>query len=150
VIESRDAETIYDVPLMMLKESLDVTVMLKLRLKDRKEPDLRKWKAFLGKLKNPLHEVRIGLVGKYNELQDAYKSIYEAFIHAGAINECKVIVEPVHSESLEGGEKEVNLPMERLKSASDIVTVMSLMINIGNNSRRQIYSLRDIIQRPTW
>ncbi len=107
VIESRDAETIYDVPLMMLKESLDTTVMLKLRLKDRNEPDLRKWKAFLGKLKNPLHEVRIGLVGKYNELQDAYKSIYEAFIHAGAVNECKVIVEPVHSESLEGGDKEV-------------------------------------------
>ena len=100
VIESRDAETIYDVPLMMLKESLDTTVMLKLRLKDRSEPDLRKWKAFLGKLKNPLHEVRIGLVGKYNELQDAYKSIYEAFIHAGAVNECKVIVEPIHSESL--------------------------------------------------
>lgn len=114
VIESRDAETIYDVPLMMLKESLDVTVMLKLRLKDRKEPDLRKWKAFLGKLKNPLHEVRIGLVGKYNELQDAYKSIYEAFIHAGAINECKVIVEPVHSESLEGGEKEVNAKLSEM------------------------------------
>jgi len=84
VIESRDAETIYDVPLMMLKESLDTTVMLKLRLKDQNEPDLKKWKTFLGKLKNPLHEVRIGLVGKYNELQDAYKSIYEAFIHAGS------------------------------------------------------------------
>ena len=114
VIESRDAETIYDVPLMMLKESLDTTVMLKLRLKDRSEPDLRKWKAFLGKLKNPLHEVRIGLVGKYNELQDAYKSIYEAFIHAGAVNECKVIVEPIHSESLEGGEKEVKAKLKEM------------------------------------
>ncbi len=114
VIESRDAETIYDVPLMMLKESLDTTVMVKLRLKDRNEPDLRKWKAFLGKLKNPLHEVRIGLVGKYNELQDAYKSIYEAFIHAGAINECKVVVEPIHSENLEGGEKEVAAKLKEM------------------------------------
>jgi len=114
VIESRDAETIYDVPLMMLKESLDTTVMLKLRLKDRNEPDLRKWKAFLGKLKNPLHEVRIGLVGKYNELQDAYKSIYEAFIHAGAVNECKVIVEPIHSESLEGGKKVVKAKLKEM------------------------------------
>jgi len=114
VIESIDAETIYDVPLMMLKESLDTTVMLKLRLKDQNEPDLRKWKAFLGKLKNPLHEVRIGLVGKYNELQDAYKSIYEAFIHAGAVNECKVIVEPIHSESLELGKKEVKAKLKEM------------------------------------
>jgi CTP synthase len=101
VIESIDAETIYDVPLLMLKEKLDAQVISKLRLKDKKEPDLRVWKDFLGKLKNPLGEVRIGLVGKYNELQDAYKSIYESFIHAGAINECKVIVEPIHSEQLE-------------------------------------------------
>jgi len=81
---------------------LDTTVISKLRLKDRKEPELRRWKTFLGKLKNPMHEVRIGLVGKYNELQDAYKSIYEAFIHAGAMNECKVIVDPIHSQQLEG------------------------------------------------
>ncbi len=101
VIESIDCETIYDVPILMLKEKLDTQVMTKLRLKDRKEPDLKVWKTFLGKLKNPLHEVRIGLVGKYNELQDAYKSIYEAFIHAGSVNECKVIVEPIHSEQLE-------------------------------------------------
>jgi CTP synthase len=101
VIEAMDAETIYDVPLLMLKEKLDTTVISKLRLPDRKEPDLRAWKTFLGKLKNPLHEVKIGLVGKYNELRDAYKSIYEAFIHAGAINECKVRVVPIHSELLE-------------------------------------------------
>ena len=102
VIEAMDAETIYDVPLLMLREKLDTTVITKLRLKDRKEPNLKIWKNFLGKLKNPTREVRIGLVGKYNELQDAYKSIYESFIHAGAVNECKVIVDPVHSEQLEG------------------------------------------------
>ena len=101
VIEAIDAETIYDVPLLMLKENLDTTVISKLRLNDRKEPELRLWKKFLGKLKNPLYEVNIGLVGKYNELQDAYKSIHESFVHSGAVNECKVIVHPIHSESLE-------------------------------------------------
>jgi CTP synthase len=101
VIEAMNAETIYDVPLLMLKERLDAAVISKLRLPDRREPDLKKWKEFLGKFKNPLHEVRIGLVGKYNELPDAYKSIYEAFVHAGAMNECRVRVEPIHSEQLE-------------------------------------------------
>jgi CTP synthase len=101
VIEAMDAETIYDVPILMLKERLDAVVISKLRLPDRREPDLRKWKEFLGKLKNPLQEVRIGLVGKYNELQDAYKSIWESFVHAGAMNECRVIVEPIHAETLE-------------------------------------------------
>ncbi|WP_020569024.1 CTP synthase [Neolewinella persica] len=107
IIEAIDAETIYDVPLLMLKEGLDAQVMSKLRLPDRKAPDLRRWKKFLGKLKNSTGEVTIGLVGKYNELQDAYKSIYEAFIHAGAINECKVKVVPVHSEQLEGTKVEL-------------------------------------------
>lgn len=102
VIEAIDAESIYDVPILMLKEKLDAVVLTKMRLPDRKEPDLRKWKEFLGKLKNPTGEVNIALVGKYNELQDAYKSIYESFVHAGAINECKVNVVPVHSEILEG------------------------------------------------
>jgi CTP synthase len=102
VIEAMDADTIYDVPLLMLKEKLDTTVISKLRLKDRKEPDLKAWKEFLSKVKHPVDEVRIGLVGKYNELQDAYKSIFEAFVHAGAVNECKVRVEPIHSEVLEG------------------------------------------------
>lgn len=101
VIEARDAETIYDVPLLMLKEQLDTTVIRKLRLQDRREPDMSVWKTFLGKLKNPSAEVTIGLVGKYNELQDAYKSIYESFVHAGAVNECKVTVVPIHSEQLE-------------------------------------------------
>lgn len=102
IIEARDASTIYDVPLLMLREKLDQTVISKLRLPDRHEPDLRRWKNFLGKLKNSTNEVTIGLVGKYNELQDAYKSIYEAFIHAGAVNETTVKVVPIHSEQLEG------------------------------------------------
>lgn len=114
VIEAIDAESIYDVPILMLKEKLDAVVLTKMRLPDRKEPDLRKWKEFLGKLKNPTGEVNIALVGKYNELQDAYKSIYESFVHAGAINECKVNVVPVHSEILEGirYEKVINMLKE--------------------------------------
>ncbi len=107
VIEAIDAESIYDVPLLMLREKLDTTVIAKLRLPDRREPSLNAWKSFLAKLKNPIYEVRIGLVGKYNELQDAYKSIHEAFVHAGAVNECKVSVIPVHSENLEGDPEEI-------------------------------------------
>lgn len=100
VIESIDASTIYDVPLLMLREQLDRTVLAKLKLPTKNEPDLENWKDFLGRLKNPTAEVRIGLVGKYVELPDAYKSITEAFIHAGAKNECKVRVEYIHSEQL--------------------------------------------------
>jgi len=107
VIEAIDAETIYDVPLLMLKEKLDAVVIAKLRLPDRREPKLAAWKNFLGKLKNPMSEVRIGLVGKYNELQDAYKSIHESFVHAGAVNECQVQVAPIHSEALEADYEEV-------------------------------------------
>lgn len=109
VIEAIDAETIYDVPLLMLKEKLDKTVLKKLNIKSVHEPDLTQWKNFLGKLKNPTREVSIGLIGKYNELQDAYKSIYEAFIHAGAVNECKVNVIPIHSETLEMGDIAIKL-----------------------------------------
>ena len=101
VIEALDAETIYDVPLFMYKEKLDKTVLKHLKIKTKVKPDLAKWKDFLGKLKNPTKSVSIGLVGKYNELPDAYKSIYESFIHAGAMNECIVDVVPIHSESLE-------------------------------------------------
>ncbi|MEL6804949.1 MAG: CTP synthase, partial [Bacteroidota bacterium] len=119
IIEAKDAETIYDVPLLMLKENLDTTVISKLHLPDLQAPDLRKWKNFLGKLKNPMQEVKIGLVGKYNELQDAYKSIYEAFIHAGAVNECKVKVSPIHSEQLEAGQSE----LERLLADYDGILV---------------------------
>ncbi len=114
VIEMIDAETIYDVPLLLLKERLDSVVISKLHLKDTKEPNLISWKNFLGKLKNPLHEVKIGLIGKYNELPDAYKSIYEAFVHAGAVNECRVKVIPVHSEELEGSYKDVSKLLSNL------------------------------------
>jgi CTP synthase len=101
VIEAMDAETIYDVPILMLKEKLDKTILKQLNLKTKLEPDLSVWKEFLGKLKNPTKDIEIALVGKYNELPDAYKSIYEAFIHAGSVNECKVKIVPVHSEKLE-------------------------------------------------
>ncbi|GAA4088059.1 CTP synthase [Mucilaginibacter panaciglaebae] len=100
VIESVDASTIYDVPLLMLKEQLDKTVLTKLKLAHKVEPDLENWKDFLGRLKNPTSEVKIGLVGKYVELPDAYKSIIESFIHAGAKNECKVRVTYIPSETL--------------------------------------------------
>jgi len=100
VIESIDAATIYDVPLLMYKEQLDKVVLAKLKLALQHEPELEQWKAFLGKLKNPVNEVRIGLVGKYIELKDAYKSIAEAFIHAGVANECRVNVEWIHSDKL--------------------------------------------------
>jgi CTP synthase len=100
VIEAMDAETIYDVPLLMRKEKLDERVISKLKLPTKGEPVLDTWKEFLGKLKNPTDEVTIGLVGKYVELKDAYKSIAEAFIHAGAVNECKVNLKWISSESL--------------------------------------------------
>lgn len=104
VIEAIDAKTIYDVPLLMVKEGLDAIVVKKLGIENDVEPDLEKWKEFLSKLKNPEFAIRIGLIGKYNELQDAYKSIYEAFVHAGAINRCKVTVVPIHSEGIESRE----------------------------------------------
>ncbi|NNE16467.1 MAG: CTP synthase [Saprospiraceae bacterium] len=104
VIEAIDADTIYDVPILMLKEKLDTRVLKKLKLKTTKKPELKAWKEFLGRHKNPTHEVNIGLIGKYNELPDAYKSIYEAFVHSGATNECRVNVYPIHSERLETGE----------------------------------------------
>jgi CTP synthase len=100
VIEAMDADTIYDVPLLMRKERLDEIVIDKLRLRNQKEPDIEAWKVFLGKLKNPTNDVTIGLVGKYVELKDAYKSISEAFIHAGAANECRVNLRWIKAESL--------------------------------------------------
>ncbi|MBX0331758.1 CTP synthase [Pontibacter sp. HSC-14F20] len=100
VIESIDAETIYDVPLLMRKEKLDERVIAKLKLPQRGEPELERWKEFLGRLKNPTAEVNIGLVGKYVELPDAYKSIVESFVHAGAANECKVNIKWFQSENI--------------------------------------------------
>jgi len=98
VIQSIDASTIYDVPNLMLEEGLDTITLQKLKLSDENEPVLTRWNEFLRRHKNPKAEVRIGLIGKYVELQDSYKSILEAFIHAGAENEVRVRVEPIHSE----------------------------------------------------
>ncbi len=100
VIEAMDLKTIYEAPLAMLKEKLDKVVLTKLKLSTKHEPDLDQWRDFLFKLEHPKSEVNIALVGKYVELPDAYKSINEAFIHAGASNECKVRVTYVHSEML--------------------------------------------------
>ncbi len=99
VIQSIDVSTIYDVPNLMLKQGLDTVVLKKLGLESH-TPDLTRWNEFLKRHKNPKTEVTIGLIGKYVELQDSYKSILEAFIHAGAENEVKVHVEPIHSEYL--------------------------------------------------
>ncbi len=100
VIESADAETIYDVPLLMRKEQLDVVVLEKLGIANYPDADLTQWNGFLKRYKEPKGEVHIGLVGKYVELKDAYKSIKEALDHAGAENETKVIIRWVHSEKL--------------------------------------------------
>ena len=100
VIEAMDAETIYDVPILMRKEKLDERVLAKLKVTSKEEPHLEQWKAFLGKLKNPVNEVAVGLVGKYVSLPDAYKSIAEAFVHAGAENDCKVNVKWISSEDV--------------------------------------------------
>lgn len=102
VIEARDAETIYDVPLLMRKEKLDERVLSKFKISHKKEPKIDKWKDFLGKLKNPTDDIKIGVIGKYVELPDAYKSIAEAFVHAGAANECKVNLKWIRAEDLDG------------------------------------------------
>ncbi|MDL2231701.1 CTP synthase [Porphyromonadaceae bacterium OttesenSCG-928-L07] len=101
VIESRDVATIYEVPIRMEAEKLDEIVLEKLELPLNREIDLDSWKKFLYKLKNYTNEIEIGLVGKYVELHDAYKSIVESFIHAGAVNDCKVKIRWVHSEDLD-------------------------------------------------
>ena len=98
VVEAADASTIYEVPVLMMREGLDTTVLKKLNLTGTQQPDLTRWKLFLDKLKYPKAKVNVGLIGKYIELQDAYKSILESFIHAGAINECLVQVINIHSE----------------------------------------------------
>ena len=85
VIEAADASTIYEVPIAMLREKLDLIVLKKLNITSYNEPELTKWKEFLDKVKHPENKVTIGLIGKYIELQDAYKSILESFIHAGAM-----------------------------------------------------------------
>jgi CTP synthase len=101
VIESMDAETIYDVPLLMQKERLDDVVLKKLNCEYlNTKPDLTNWNKFLKRYKNPSYEVRIAIVGKYTELADAYKSIVEGFNHAGAEIEAKLKVKWVQSDDL--------------------------------------------------
>ena len=100
VIEDGDVASIYDVPICMRDEKLDLQVLRKLDVPVKKDLDLEKWEAFLYKLHNPEREVSVGLVGKYVQLQDAYKSITEAFIHAGAELRCKVKVSYINSEEL--------------------------------------------------
>ena len=101
MIESMDVKTIYEVPLIMLKEKLDKVVLARFKMSSKVEPNLDSWKDFLFKLAHPKSEVNIALVWKYVELPDAYKSINESFIHAGAANECKVNVTCIQSEGLE-------------------------------------------------
>ena len=101
VIEARDASSIYEVPVLMELEKLDLVVLNKLQLTSGNyNSEMTTWKAFLHTLKHPKQEVKIGLIGKYIELKDSYKSIAESFIHAGVANECKVQIEWIHSESI--------------------------------------------------
>ena len=101
VIQSIDAETIYDVPLLLMEERLDQVVLEKLGMAGAEQaPDLQTWKKFLTQYKHPKSTVKIGLVGKYVELKDSYKSIAEALIHAGAHQEVDVQVDWIHSESI--------------------------------------------------
>ncbi|MBT6439039.1 MAG: CTP synthase [Flavobacteriales bacterium] len=112
VIEAIDASTIYEVPILMLKEKLDHVVLEKLNMETDSIHNLTKWRDFLEKFQNPKQTVTIGLVGKYVELKDSYKSIAEAFIHAGAANEVKVDLKWIHSESI--NEKNVNEKLSKL------------------------------------
>lgn len=100
VIESKNVETIYEVPVLMQSEKLDQVVLKKLNLPFQEEPEIKKWKAFISTLKNPKHRIKIGLIGKYIELKDSYISINEALIHAGVANEAVVDVKWIHSESI--------------------------------------------------
>jgi len=102
VIEAKDASTIYDVPILMRKEKLDERVLSKFKISHKKTLKIDAWREFLSKLKNPTEEVDIALIGKYVELQDAYKSITESFVHAGTENECKVNIKWLHAEDFSG------------------------------------------------
>ncbi len=117
VIEAMDAETIYDVPILMKKEKLDQRALYMLDIYNDQDTDLDVWKGFLDRLKNPMNEIRIGLVGKYVELHDAYKSIAESFIHAGSKNECKVHIDWIQSEHL----AEEHVVEERLRDLDGIL-----------------------------
>ncbi len=101
VIQAKDASTIYDVPLMMEKEKLDKVVLKKLEIEKYSSTNMQKWIEFVDRLKSPKFEINIGLVGKYVELQDSYKSILESLVHAGSVNETKVNVHSIHSEHID-------------------------------------------------
>ena len=116
VIQSIDAKTIYEVPLLMQKEGLDKVVLRKLSLKSKKKLKLEKWTNFLRCLNNPLNKISIAVIGKYVELPDAYKSISEAIIHAGAQNKCEVKVKWIHAEKI--NTKNIN---KKLKNISGVL-----------------------------
>ena len=101
VIQSIDASTIYEVPLLMKNEKLDQVVLRKLNLKSSNDSNLERWSDFVNRLKFPKNNVKIGLIGKYVELQDSYKSILESLIHAGSENETNVEVVSIHSEYID-------------------------------------------------
>ena len=101
VIQSKDASTIYDVPLMMEQEKLDTVVLRKLDISNFSSTNMSSWTEFVNRLKFPKNTVNVGLIGKYVELQDSYKSILEALVHAGSVNETKVIIHSVHSEFID-------------------------------------------------
>ena len=114
VIQSKDASTIYDVPLMMEKEQLDQVVLKKLQISNYNPTDMDSWTEFVNKLKYPKSKVNIGLVGKYVELQDSYKSILESIVHAGSVNETEVVVHSIHSEHIDEKVDELILKLDGL------------------------------------
>ena len=114
VIQSKDASTIYDVPLMMEKEQLDKVVLKKLQISNYSPTDMDSWTEFVNKLKYPKSKVNIGLVGKYVELQDSYKSILESIVHAGSVNETEVVVHSIHSEHIDEKVDELILKLDGL------------------------------------
>ena len=121
VIQSIDASTIYEVPLLMKNEKLDQVVLKKLDLKISNGTNLEKWSSFVDRLKFPKNKIKIGLIGKYVELQDSYKSILESLIHAGSENETQVDVVSIHSEFID--EKQIKNEICKL----DGVLVLSLI-----------------------
>ncbi len=104
VIQSIDASTIYEVPILMKNEKLDEVVLNKLNIKTYNKTDLKKWEVFVNRLKFPEKKIKIGLIGKYVELQDSYKSILESLIHAGSENKTKVKVISIHSEFIDANQ----------------------------------------------
>ena len=114
VIQSKDASTIYDVPLMMEKEKLDKVVLKKLEISNYSSTNMNIWADFVNKLKSPKNTINIGLVGKYVELQDSYKSILESLVHAGSVNETKVNVHSIHSEHIDDEINEKILKLDGL------------------------------------